>query len=416
MSKSGNGQGGRVLMLTSNFPRWEGDSTTTFILDLAKDLQSLDWKVDILAPHAKGCRREEHMDGVHVRRFRYCIPESLQTLCYGGGALINIRKNPIKRLLIVPFLLAEITSTISCLKSVKYDILHTHWILPQGFSGVVAAMLMNVPHIVTIHGGDIFGLRGRVNQLAKRYVLESANAVTVNSSVTETAARQITDKIRCLKRIPMGVAIPSAERVSNGKAAELKREFGSDAQLLIFVGRLVEEKGVGDLIEAARLLLHQGRKVKLLILGEGQDRAKFEQQVKSYGLTDSVIFHGWVASDKVGDYIRAADIFVGPSKTGVDGWVEGQGLTFLEAMANRTAVIATRCGGIVDSVFDGETGLLVDQQQPEQIAAAVIKLLDHDDLCHRLSAAAATMVIEKFSRQASSSEFAALYSTMRSRL
>ena len=82
--------GGRILCLTSNFPRWEGDSTTPFVLHLAQDLQALGWRVDVLAPHAPGAAVRETLGGVRVERFRYLWPERLETVCYRGGALIVI--------------------------------------------------------------------------------------------------------------------------------------------------------------------------------------------------------------------------------------------------------------------------------------------------------------------------------------
>ena len=82
----------RVLCVTSNFPRWEGDSTTPFVLHLAEDLQALGWEVDVLAPHAPSAARHEVLDGVSVDRFRYLWPENRETVCYQGGALINLKQ------------------------------------------------------------------------------------------------------------------------------------------------------------------------------------------------------------------------------------------------------------------------------------------------------------------------------------
>lgn len=85
---------GRILVVTSNFPRWQGDSTTPFVLHLAQDLQNLGWHVDVLAPHSPGSARREVIEGVTAERFRYLWPTRLQTVCYQGGALINLRLSP----------------------------------------------------------------------------------------------------------------------------------------------------------------------------------------------------------------------------------------------------------------------------------------------------------------------------------
>jgi len=83
----------KILCLTSNLPRWQGDSTTPFVLNLARELQKLGWQVDVLAPHAPGCAKKETLQGVNIERFQYLWPKTQQTVCYQGGALINMRRN-----------------------------------------------------------------------------------------------------------------------------------------------------------------------------------------------------------------------------------------------------------------------------------------------------------------------------------
>lgn len=92
------GNRGRVLFLTSNFPRWEGDSTTPFVLHLAQDLQQLGWVIDVLAPAAPGAAANETIGSVSTTRFRYAWPENAQTVCYDGGALLNLRSKPWARM------------------------------------------------------------------------------------------------------------------------------------------------------------------------------------------------------------------------------------------------------------------------------------------------------------------------------
>src|SRR6185437_6645666 len=83
---------GSVLVVTSNFPRWKGDSVTPFVLHLVQGLQAVGWRVGVLAPHAEGAAIHEIIDGVRVDRFRYMWPASQETVCYGGGALVNLRQ------------------------------------------------------------------------------------------------------------------------------------------------------------------------------------------------------------------------------------------------------------------------------------------------------------------------------------
>ena len=130
---------GSVLFLTSNFPRWHGDSTTPFVLHLAEDLQKLGWATHVIAPAAPGAAPDEEVSGVRVSRFRYAWPDTAQTVCYDGGALANIRSNRRERLKLPMLVGAEIATLTRRLTRRKYSLLHSHWIVPQGFAGVFAA-------------------------------------------------------------------------------------------------------------------------------------------------------------------------------------------------------------------------------------------------------------------------------------
>lgn len=404
---------GRILCATSNFPRWADDSTTPFVLHLAQDLQALGWQVDVLAPHAPGAAKSETLGGVQVDRFRYLWPERQQTVCYQGGALINLRKNPVNKLKLPALVGAETLAIARRLRARHYDLLHSHWILPQGFTGRIARAVSPLPHVLTVHGGDIFGLRGRLMRRFKRAALRGADAVTVNSSATRQAVLDTAGTLPRVERIPMGAAVNPPDARQQALAAELRAAHRHvDGPLLLFVGRVVEEKGVEDLLQATKLLSRSHPDVLTLIVGEGQDRADMARTAGELGIADRTRFIGWVNPEDIPAYMRAADVFIGPSRTGRNGWIEAQGLTFLEAMGAGVPVIATRSGGIVDAVIDGETGLLVDERAPEQIALAVERLLTDTAFAARLSAAAATRVRRDFSRQASAGRFSDLFSAL----
>jgi glycosyltransferase involved in cell wall biosynthesis len=400
-----SGRLGRVLFVTSNFPRWEGDSTTPFVLHLAEDLQTLGWQVDVLAPHAPGAPVRETLRGVSVTRFRYAWPEMLQTLCYQGGALVNLRNRPAKALQLPTFVLAEWLAVVRRLASGRYDLLNSHWILPQGFTGALAARPLGIPHVTTVHGGDVFALRGRLLRAFKRFALRRADAVTVNSSATAAAVAEIAPDLPELCRIPMGVS-----DARPGPAADLRGKYRrGNGPCLIFVGRVVEEKGVADLIRAVSLLVPDLPDVTALIVGEGPDRPAMEHLAQDLGVAQCVAFTGWVEPSDVPAYLAAADIFVGPSRRASDGWVEAQGLTFLEAMLAGIPVIATRIGGIVDSVCHEETGLLVREAAPDEVAAAVKRITWDPELAAHLRRNGEYLVRQQFTREVSAGAFSELF-------
>jgi phosphatidyl-myo-inositol dimannoside synthase len=402
---------GRILFLTSNFPRWRGDSTTPFVLHLAEDLQELGWAVDVVAPHAEGAAADEVLEGLQVHRFRYLWPPSLQTVCYQGGALINLREdrwNYAK----LPFLVgAEWLVATRRMVSGRYDLLHSHWILPQGLLGTLSARPLRIPHVVTVHGGDIFALQTPVLRALKRFTLHHANAVTVNSSATHKAVRELAPHARHLVSIPMGVTANGTPQPAS--IAEVRKRYRrGDGPLLLFVGRLVEEKGVEDVIRALGLISPTLPDATAVIVGEGQHRTMFERLAHELHLEQRVAFTGWVDAALVPSYMAASDIFVAPSRRSPEGWMEAQGLTLIEAMRAARPVIATRLGGVVDVVAHEETGLLVRERAPADLAEAIERLVRSEGLALRLGEKGQEQVSSRFSRTAAAQAFSDLFASL----
>jgi glycosyltransferase involved in cell wall biosynthesis len=403
---------GRICLVSSNFPRWAGDSTTPFVLHLAQDLQDLGWQVEVLAPHAPGAEIEEVLAGVTVHRFRYLWPESQETVCYRGGALINLRRNPSNWLKVPALVFCEWLALRRLAASHRFDLINSHWVLPQGFVGVLASRGRGLPHVVTVHGGDVFGLRGRLTAFFKRFAFFRADAVTVNSSATLEAVRGVAPGLESVHRIPMGA---DTARPSDNSGSEILRQRyrRGEGPLLIFVGRIVEEKGIGDLIRAMKALASSLPDVTLLVVGEGQERPAMEALAHDLGVADRITFAGWLPSEQISSYLAAADIFVGPSKQAPNGWVEALGLTFVEALISRTPVVATRSGGIVDVIRHEETGLLVAENAPDEIAAAVSRLYHNPTLARRLVKAGHSHAMSAFTREASAQAFSDLFLSLR---
>jgi glycosyltransferase involved in cell wall biosynthesis len=399
---------GRLLVVTSNYPRWAGDSTTPFVADLTRHLVERGWAADVIAPHDPDAARDETLDGIPVHRFRYLRPERAQTVCYQGGALVNLRQKRSNLLKLPVLVAAEWATVVRRLRTGHYAAVHAHWALPQGVVGVLATR--RVPVVVTVHGGDVFALDQAPMRAAKRLAFRRAAAVTVNSSATERAVRALAAPRR-LEQIPMGIVVdPPVDPTVVARLRAAHRH--GDGPLLALVGRVVAEKGVFDLLDAVDRLRGDLPDVRAVVLGEGQDRAAAEARSAELGLGDHVHFAGWVEPIEVPAWLAASDIVLAPSRTASDGWAEAQGLSIVEAMAARRPVVATDSGGIGDAVEHEVTGLLVGEGRPDELADAVRRLHADLALSGQLADRGRARAVERFSADASADAFSSLFTDL----
>jgi len=351
----------KILILTSNYPRWPGDSTTPFVHNFAKELVKQGHRVKVIAPHYKGAKTNDELDGVLIKRFRYFIPDTAQTVCYQGGALGNLSKNPINKLKLPALVFCELLSTIKEIIFWKPDIVNSHWLLPQGFVGALACKITQTKHVATVHGGDVFALNSPLFRKLKKFAINNSSLVTVNSSATEKVTKALAPNTNTpFIRLPTGI-LP-LPKLNKNKTDELRSFLQKDPneKLILFVGRLSEEKGVREAIQATLLLRKNDKHVRLIIIGEGHEKEIFHVLAKKLRIEEYVDFLGWVENQDVYHYFSACDVFVGPSKKAANGQVEAQGLTFVEAMLAGCPVIGSNSGGIIDAVIPNETGWLCE--------------------------------------------------------
>lgn len=369
----------KILIVTSNYPRWPGDSTTPFVHNFARELVSQGAQVRVVAPHFEGAKRKDNMDGVEIRRFRYWLPESGQTVCYQGGALGNLKKNWVNKLKLPVLVACEFFFTLVQTLFWKPTWINSHWLIPQGFVCALVSKLTNVKHVSTIHGGDVLALDSNLLRKFKAFTLKHSDVVTVNSSVTRAKAEALSPAtVSNLVLLPTGIlAIPPLNQ-DEVLAVRTQLLPKSKEYLLLFVGRVNEEKGVKELIEATKILLDNGYSVHLAIVGRGHQEQQFKSLAATLNVENAVTFVGWVDSSEIYHYYAAADIFVGPSKRADDGWIEAQGLTFVEAMLAGCKVVGTNSGGIPDAVIDGKTGWLAEPDNAISLSENIKKALDND--------------------------------------
>ncbi len=363
----------KILVTTSTFPRWPGDTDPPFIYYLCLGLKN--YEVHVLAPHCKGCPEEEVLNGLHVHRYRYA-PQNMEVLAYDGGLLRKIKRRPLYALLL-PFFIAGQWLAIRRLQSKhKFALIHAHWIIPQG----LVAALSPYKYLLTSHGGDLYALNGKFLASIKRWILKKAARVTVVSHgmVEECVKLGLSeDKVDVQS---MGV-----DTTALFVAAENNKGF--DRKGILCVGRLVEKKGISVLIQALAELREMGIKPKLTIIGDGPETENLKNLVSQKKLETQVIFLGAISNTDLPAYYQQASIFVLPSIISKDGDQEGLGLVSVEAMACGCPVIASALPAVKDVVSHEQDGLLVEPGSASELAKAIHRLLEDNNLRKQLAAA-----------------------------
>jgi len=285
-----------ILVLTSTYPRWQGDTEPAFVHFLCKQLTSK-YKVIVLAPHYPGSIQKETMDGVLVYRYRYFF-EFLEVLAYDGGIIENLKGNALKWLLVPFFVVSQFLHLVILARKYRVKLIHAHWVIPQGLLAILSRKLRLVPNNVRIlctsHGGDLFSLQGGLLQSLKRFTFRNSDHTTVVSTAMRDRLVAMGCKTDNVSIQPMGV--------------DLNRQFIPDTDTIktrdiIYVGRLVEKKGVSTLIEAIKLLNNDHPAVKVTIVGDGPEMAALGQQCRELGVENQVEFAG---SNLRGPYLTSA--------------------------------------------------------------------------------------------------------------
>jgi len=147
--------------------------------------------------------------------------------------------------------------------------------------------------------------------------------------------------------------------------------------LVGFFGRLSPEKGVMNLIKAIPLILEQYGDIEFLIGGSGPLLPRIEEELVNNQCRSKVTLTGWISHERIPQYLRQMKLLILPSSSG-----EGLPNIILEAMASGTPVLATKVGTTPELITDGETGFLLEDNLPENIADSVVKVLRHPNLTH----------------------------------
>jgi glycosyltransferase involved in cell wall biosynthesis len=303
-----------------------------------------------------------------------------------------------KRFKLDPFALVRLTQF---LKARRFDVVQT-WIFAANTYGRVAARLAAVPVVVVAEMAvDLW--KGRSEKFVDRRLATWCDRLVGNSHA-------VVDFYRTLgvpdDRLAMIYSGTEAEEIPAVDPRAIRAELGFEAEapLVLFVGRLAEQKRVDDLLKAIDLLQHVQPNLRTVIVGEGPLRDRLEETASAFQLDGRVRFLGH--RDDVPRLMAAADVVVLPSA------YEGLPNVVLEAMHFRKPVVATAAPGTTEVVVDNETGMLVPVGNVMLLARSIRDLVRNPELASRLGEAGRARVEAHFRADAMVAQFAELYENL----
>jgi glycosyltransferase involved in cell wall biosynthesis len=386
----------RILHVVTAFPRGPDDPITPWLVELLQRLRAAGHDVEVFTSAYKGSP-DQTLGGIPVHRFRYFL-RRWENLTHEETAPDRMRRSLLYRIMPLFFITAGMRAIRRLVRRHPYDVIHVHWPLPLALLGWAAQQGGRPPIVTTFYGAELrLGFRRFIAWAARR----SARVIAI-SSYTAAVLREIVNVPT--EVIPYAAALPSS--------ASAPQPSASGATVL-FVGRLVERKGVTHLIEALGQLEDQ-RRTQLVVVGEGPERPRLEARARELGLADRVVFRGRIGDAELRRAYESADVFVLPAVLDSRGDTEGLGVVLLEAMNYGVPVVASRTGGIVDIVVDGETGILVPPGDAAALAGALRKVLEDPARARLLGEAGRRRLAEQFSWDAILERYEAVYRSVRS--
>lgn len=267
-------------------------------------------------------------------------------------------------------------------------VIHAHF----GTGGVAVAPVarrLGLPLVVTFHGFDVTRETQRSDRAGLRYQ-RRLRRLFDQADTLIAVSQFIADRL-----VALG-ADPSRIRIHHiGIPVETAPVgTGEDRSGVVFVGRLVDKKGVADLLEAMAALGERARGVPVRIVGDGPLRSQLEERARRAGL--DVRFLGFRTAAEVAQVLRESAVFCAPSRTAPDGDAEAFGMVFLEAALQGLPVVSYRHGGVPEAVEEGVTALLAPEGDVAALTAHLRTLLDDPDLARSMGEAGRARVLRDF--------------------
>ena len=271
----------------------------------------------------------------------------------------------------------------------NFDIIHCHF----GQRGLIGAVLKDIGItgrlVTSFYGGDIFVYPKIAGKEIYKHLFEIGDLFLTTSNFARKGVINLGIDEKKIKVLPVGF--------KTKKFQFMKRIRENDkSTVLITVARLVEKKGYVYALQAIKNLINQGKKIKYIIVGDGELREQLENLVSKLKIKKHVFFKGFATEDEVIELYRKSDIFILHSITASDGAVETQSLVLQEAQKTGLPIVSTNHDGIPDGVLENKSGFLVPEKDVNLFTEKIKILIDSPKLREKFGKAGERFVRERY--------------------
>ncbi|MEN8143996.1 MAG: glycosyltransferase family 4 protein [Gemmatimonadota bacterium] len=365
----------RVTHIVTAFPRSADDPITPWLVELVRRQRERGLDARVLAPAYRGGPAAEPLP-IPVRRFRYA-PAAWETLTHDETVPDRLRRKRRYGALLPGYLLGGYRAAAQeGRRGLGPHVAHVHWPVPHALFGSSLRRAARkaggeagpAALVCSFYSAELSWVRSSLPWLHSLLVwsIRTADAVTAISRSTASQVEALGE--RSVRVVPYGSAL-----ADDGSGPEREALTSEEPIRLLFVGRLVQRKGVEVLVRALKALRRE-MPAQLTIVGEGEWRPAIEAVIAECQLSEHVTLTGRVPSEQLRSQYEAADVFVLPAVLDAMGDTEGLGVVLMEALGFERPVIASEVGGIVDIVRHGETGWLVPPGDAEALAKRILQV------------------------------------------
>lgn len=352
----------RVFMLSWEYPPHSVGGLSKAVYDLSRYLAEQNVEVHLLTSYVEGAEENEVVEGVYVYRLRtYQLPHQTEFLDW-----------------VFQLNIAMIDKMEQLLEQgLEVDLIHAHdWLV--AFAAVEAKERFKLPILTTIHAmehgrnqGIHTPLQANIHRIEHGLVDHSDRVIACSQYMASELSRHFAVPFEKITVLPNGIEVPKKLKNPEELSSIRSQIALPSERIVFFVGRMVREKGVQLLLEAAPQILHRHPQTKFVLAGKGPMLEEWKDRARELGLGEKVLFLGFIEDEVRNAIFQLADVAVFPSL------YEPFGIVALEASSYRTPLLVADTGGLSEIVTHGVNGLKMYPGDVKSLENQLLWLLDH---------------------------------------